>query len=101
MSMTQRYQLVKSLKKSGKSAPMPGGPVEITLGTEQKGVPPTPPGAVSPETIEEQIDIEITQTQKTLTLPPEVAESLGAVDDDDDDKKSSTLLGIFRRSSRS
>ena len=99
MSMSQRYSLVSALNDS--ATPTANGlPVEITLGKDEKGVPPQAPDAVNPDSFEEQIDTEITQTQKSVNVIPPPLPAPDA-DTDDEDKKSSTLRGIFRKSSRS
>ena len=110
MSVSQRYAMVNALRNPGAPAASNQAAVKITLGRDEIGVPPKPHGEVGPNSIEDQIDIELTQTQKSLkivppakagqsrskaakTKPPPVKKAA-------EDKKSSTLMGLFRRSSK-
>ena len=123
MSMSQRYAVVNSLHDSDQTAANDSPPIEITLGKDEKGVPPKPRGELGPSSIEDQIDTEITQTQKALefvstskamppksispkatphkamppkAMPPKTMQTKG---NGAEDKKTSKLLGLFRRSS--
>ena len=112
MSASQRYAMVNALRNPGATATATSDQVavKITLGRDEKGVPPKPHGEVGPNSIEDQIDVELTQTQKSLKIVPPAktgqTRSVAAktkpppVKKAAEDKKSSSLMGLFRRSSK-
>lgn len=97
MTMSQRIEMVNSLKGKKPIRPAPGMQVAGIVLAEQPDEP-APSAANGPQPIEAQIDTAITQSRKVLS-EADLAR-LASSDDDDDDKGRRGLFGLFRRSSK-
>lgn len=100
MTLSQRIEMVKSLKGPRPVRPAPGMPIAEIVLAEQPDEPVAP--ANGPQPIEAQIDTAITQSRKVLSEADlaRLAAS-GNDNDNDDDKGKRGLFGFFRRSSKS
>jgi hypothetical protein len=98
MTMSQRIEMVNSLKGRKPLKPVPGMQVSEIVLAEYPDEP-VPSGAHGPQPIEAQIDTAITQSRKVLS-EADLAR-LASSDDDDGDKGKRGLFGFFKRSSKS
>jgi hypothetical protein len=97
MTMSQRIEMVNSLKGRKPIRPIPGMQIaEIVLAEQPDEMPPS--SLNGPQPIEAQIDTAITQSRRVLS-EADLAR-LASSDDDDDDKGKRGLFGFFRRSSK-
>jgi hypothetical protein len=97
MTMSQRIEMVNSLKGRKPIRPIPGMQIaELGLAEQPDEMPPS--SLNGPQPIEAQIDTAITQSRRVLS-EADLAR-LASSDDDDDDKGKRGLFGFFRRSSK-
>jgi hypothetical protein len=99
MTLSQRIEMVKSLKGPRPVRPRPGMPIAEIVLAEQPDEPVAP--ANGPQPIEAQIDTAITQSRKVLGQADLARFAVSDNDKEDDDKGKRGLFGFFKRSSKS